>query len=94
MQLLEEMKSHGFEVVCSSPHVFCKTFEDNSGALELACLLQLRPCTSTSMFVMIIFVNMSAKIFVIDTENQIADTLPKPLPQNAFCCHRKHMRGQ
>ena len=33
MQLLEEMKGRGFQVICTKPHVDCKVFEDNSGAL-------------------------------------------------------------
>ena len=45
MFLLNEMKERGFQVICTAPHVYCKVFEDNSGALELACLLKLRPRT-------------------------------------------------
>ena len=98
MQLLDEMKSRGFEVICTSPHVFCKTFEDNSGALELARLPKLRPRTK---HINVCYHHFREhvrkgliKIFPIDTDDQIADTLTKPLAQNAFCRHRKHMCGQ
>jgi hypothetical protein len=40
MELLEEMS----ELICTKPIVYCKVFEDNSGALELARLPKLRPC--------------------------------------------------
>ena len=45
MHLLEEMKRQGFEVYSTTPTVYCKCFEDNSGALELARLPKLRPRT-------------------------------------------------
>jgi hypothetical protein len=45
MFLLDKMRDRGFQVICTSPHVYCKVFEDNSGALELARLPKLRPRT-------------------------------------------------
>ena len=45
MQLVEEIKSKGFPVICELPYVYCKAFEDNSGALELARLPKMRPRT-------------------------------------------------
>ena len=47
MMLLEEMKKKGFKVICTNPHVYCKVFEDNSGALELARLPKLSLAPST-----------------------------------------------
>ena len=38
MALAHEMKDHNFDIICTQPHIYCKVFEDNSGALELACL--------------------------------------------------------
>ena len=35
MFLIQEMKEKGFQVICTQPYVYCKVFEDNSGALEL-----------------------------------------------------------
>ena len=98
MDLLKEMKARGFEVICTNPHVFCKTFEDNSGALELARLPKIRPRTK---HINVCYHHFREhvrkgmiKIFPIDTEDQIADALTKPLAQNAFCRHRKYMCGQ
>jgi len=45
MGLLQEMRERGFKVLCTEPYVYCKVFEDNSSALELARLPKLRPRT-------------------------------------------------
>jgi hypothetical protein len=45
MELTNEMKSHHIPIICTKPYVYCKVFEDNSGALELARLPKLCPCT-------------------------------------------------
>ena len=98
MQLLEEMKSRGFKVICTEPHVYCKTFEDNSGALELARLPKLCPQTK---HINVCYHHFREhvrkgliKIFPIDTDDQIADALTKPLAQNDFSRHRGYMCGQ
>ncbi|KAL7554713.1 hypothetical protein ACHAWF_018679, partial [Thalassiosira exigua] len=38
MELVVEVRSKGFPVLCTEPYVYCKVFEDNSSALELARL--------------------------------------------------------
>ena len=43
MALVSEMKERKFRVICTEPYVYCKSFEDNSGALELAMLPKLCP---------------------------------------------------
>jgi hypothetical protein len=45
MFLVQEICRKGFQVICTKPYVYCKVFEDNSGALELARLLKLCPHT-------------------------------------------------
>ncbi len=45
MNLLDELKTNDFQVICTKPYVYCKVFEDNLGALELARLPKLRPRT-------------------------------------------------
>ncbi len=45
MGLLQEMREQDFKVLCTKPYVYCKVFEDNSGALELARLHKLCPRT-------------------------------------------------
>jgi hypothetical protein len=38
MNLLQEMREQNYQVIFTKPHMYCKVFEDNSGALELARL--------------------------------------------------------
>ncbi len=38
MNLLQEIREQDYPVICTKPHMYCKVFEDNSGALELARL--------------------------------------------------------
>jgi hypothetical protein len=97
MGLLQEMRERKFEVLCTEPHVYCKVFEDNSGALELAKLPKLRPRTK---HINVCYHHFREhvrkrliKIFPIDTKEQIADALTKPLAQNDFQRHRRLMCG-
>ena len=62
MDLVAEIIAHDFQVICTAPHVFCKVFEDDAGALELARLPKLRG---------------KIKIFPISTNDQIADLFTK-----------------
>ena len=36
MELIQEMQSQGFGLQATTPHLHCRVFEDNSGAVELA----------------------------------------------------------
>ncbi len=45
MELIKEIKGHHIPVICTKPYVYCKVFEDNSGALELTRLPKICPCT-------------------------------------------------
>ena len=45
MELMDELKDHGYELISTEPIVYCKEFEDNSGALEITRLPKMRPCT-------------------------------------------------
>ena len=46
MDVAAEIRNHDYQVICTSPNLFCKMLEDNAGALECA------------WYVIIIFVNM------------------------------------
>ncbi len=93
-----QMREQDFKVLCTKPYVYCKVFEDNSGTLKLARLPMLRPRTK--------HINVSyhhfrehvrkglIKIFPIDTKDQIADALTKPLAQNNFQRHHHLMCGK
>jgi hypothetical protein len=98
MNLLEEMREKDFQVICTEPHMYCKVFEDNSGALELARLPKLRPRTK---HINVCYHHFRKhvrkgliKIFPIDTKDQIADTLTKALAQNDLQQHCRYMCGK
>jgi hypothetical protein len=92
------MREQDFKVLCTKPYVYCKVFEDNSGALELARLPKLCPRTKHINVCYHHFREHVRKglinIFPIDIKDQIADALTKPLAQNVFQCHRRLMCGK
>ena len=45
MFLLAEIQAKGFIIIYMAPYIYCEHFEDNAGALEMACLLRMHPCT-------------------------------------------------
>ncbi len=81
MNLLQEMREQNFKVVCIKPYVYCKVFEDNAGALELARLPRLHPRTKHINVCYHHFCKHMQKglikIFPINTKDQIADALKK-----------------
>ncbi len=95
MGLLQEMREQNVNVLCTEPYVYCKVFEDNSGALELARLPKRCPRTKHSNVCYHHFRKHVRKglnkIFPVDTKDQIADALTKPLAQNDFQRHRRFM---
>jgi hypothetical protein len=97
MFLVQEICEKGFQVIRTKPYVYCKVFEDNSGALELARLPKLRHCTKHINVCYHHFCehvrNELIKIFPVGAENQIADALTKALSQNVFQQHRCYMCG-
>jgi len=97
MFLIQEICERGFTVIANMPHVYCKAFEDNSGALELARLPKLRPRTKRINTCFHHFRkhvrNGLIKIYPIGTKDQIADVLTKAIPQNDLQRHRKAISG-
>jgi hypothetical protein len=95
MGLLQEMREQNFDVLCTKPYMYCKVFEDNSGALELVRLPKLCPRTKHINIRYHHFCEHVRKglikIFLVDTKNQVADALTKPVAQNNFQCHRHFM---
>ena len=97
MGMLKEATEHGLQIPNLPPKIHCTVFEDNSGALELAHLPKMRPRTK--------HINQSYHHFrehverqeiqvqATPTEEQMADILTKPLPENSFCRHRRSIMG-
>ncbi len=98
MELIKEMKEHHISVICTKPYVYCKVFEDNSGALELTRLPKLCPRTKHINVCYHHFCKHVhkglIKIFPVGTAVQIADVLTKALAQNNFVCHRIALCGK
>jgi hypothetical protein len=98
MGLLQEMRERNFNVLCTKPYVYCKVFEDNSGTLKMARLPKLCPRTKHINVCYHHFCEHVhkglIKIFPVDTKDQIADALTKPLAQNDFQWHCCFMCGK
>ncbi len=93
------MREQNFNVLCTKPYVYCKVFEDDTGALEMARLPKLCPRTKHINVCYHQFSRTCAqgtliKIFPVDTKDHIADALTKPLAQNDFQRHRRFMCGK
>ena len=80
--------SHGILEEKYVPRVYCKAFEDNSGALELARAPKMRPRTkfiATKYHHFRSFVSRGLiQILPIDTLDQLADLYTKPLGFELF----------
>ena len=97
INLLTEMKENNIATVSAVPNVYCKAFEDNSGALELAKTPKMRPRTKHINLVYHHFREHVCKriiqLFPIDTTNQLADIFTKPLPRDLFVKFREKIMG-
>ncbi len=98
MFLIQKIKAKGFQVICMKPYVYCKVFEDSSGALELARLPKLCPRTKHINVCYHHFCkhvqNGLIKIFSNWHQRSNCWCFMKALPQNDFQHHCPHMCGQ
>ena len=93
IEFFKEIESHGIQYKFQSPIVYCKLFEDNSAALEIARVPKMRPRTK--------HINIKyhhfreyvkkgiIKVLPISTEDQLADIGTKPLPFSTFVKFRE-----
>mmetsp|Transcript_22323 Transcript_22323/g.48518 ORF Transcript_22323/g.48518 Transcript_22323/m.48518 type:complete len:523 (+) Transcript_22323:114-1682(+) len=97
MEMLKELRDAGFEVGSSQAQVHCKVFEDNSGALEIAKEHKYRPRTKHINVKYHHFRDYvdrkEISIHKIDTLDQLADMLTKPLNKELLHKHRKRLQG-
>jgi hypothetical protein len=97
MNLLKEMQEQGVDVPKTNPVVYCKLFEDNAGAIHLAKAPKMRPRTRHINQKYYHFREWVKKglieILPIDTTEQPADLLTKPLDAVSFLKHRKAVLG-
>ena len=97
MNLIKELKERKSTTISSVQKVYCKAFEDNSGALELARSPKLRPRTkhinNTYHHFREYVRNRLIQLFLIGTEFQVADIFTKPLSKDLFVKFRKCIMG-
>ena len=97
MDLLDEMSERGFKVSGTKAKMHCKVFEDNSGALEIAKNPKYRPRTKHLNVKLHHFRSYVAdkriSIHKIDTKEQLADYLTKPVPVLILTYLRKFVMG-
>jgi hypothetical protein len=95
MNFLREIKDRGIANANSVPEVHCKCFEDNLGALELARLPKMRPCTKHINLVWHYFRDYVRRklihVIAIKSEDQPVDIMTKPVEQNSFVRHCKFL---
>ena len=97
MQLVNELKEKLDLPMDTIPTVYCKAFEDNSGAVELANVPKMRPRTKHintkyHHFRQHVF-EKQIEVQQISTEDQIADIFTKYLPVATFRKFRKLLLG-
>ena len=83
MELLKEIQQEGGIKVSTNASIHCKVFEDNNGALEMAKVHKYRPRTKHLNVKLHHFRSYVEKkeitIHPIDTKDQLADYLTKPV---------------
>ena len=76
------------KVSVSVPKLYCKAFEDNLGAYELARVPKMRPRTKhinqKYHHFRSYLADKKIQVFQIPTEEQLADVFTKPLPYDLF----------
>jgi hypothetical protein len=97
MELLKEMKMHGYPITTAQAKVHCQVFEDNSGALEMARTHKYRPRTKHLNIKLHHFRDYVERkeisIHAIPTADQPAGFLTKALNQELLLKHRRDVMG-
>jgi len=97
MELIKDLKAHGFNTASHTPKVHCRVFEDNSGAIEIAKVPKMRPRTKHINIKYHHFRDYVERgevtVHPIDTKDQPADMLTKPLNEQTLSRHRRYIMG-
>jgi hypothetical protein len=97
--MLMEMKGLGFNILNDDPVIKCEIFEDNNGALTIASVPRMRPRTkhiNTRYFHFMEYTSRKDSPYQfskVDTLDQVADMLTKPLSLDALVKFRKRLLG-
>jgi hypothetical protein len=103
INLTDELRSNGIQLISTQPKIQVRVFEDNVGAIELAKLPKLRPRTKHITIQYHHFRSRTMKgphdeppriaVEHISTHNQQADIFTKPLPRQQFQALRLSLCG-
>ena len=103
LELTKEMCSYHIKSHPATPKIHCKIFEDNSGALEMACSPKICPRTKHINNAYHHFgeymqpasddAKPTVEIVPVSTEEQLGDMQTKPLPAPAFIEFHKTLLG-
>jgi hypothetical protein len=97
MDLMKEAHRQGVINKVGKPQVHCKVFEDNTGAIEIARLPKMRPCTKHLNIKYHHFRDQVQRgrisIHSVPTELQVADMLTKPVSVELLQRHRRSLMG-
>ena len=97
MQMLKELKSYGFIKGKTNGDIYCKVFEDNSGAIEMARHHKYRPRTKHLNVKLHHFRDYVSRgeivVLPISTKYQQADLLTKGLNKELTERHRHSIMG-
>ena len=85
---MDELKDGGYKLISTELIVYCKEFEDNSGALEIALLPNMYPRTKAINIIYRQFgeyVRLSLiKFYPMSTNDQVANDLFQPKTSTFF----------
>ena len=91
MELMDELKEHGYDLISTEPIVYCKVFKDNSSKLEITCLLKMCPLIKAMNFIYHHFREYMPlgmiNIYPISNHDQVNDIFTKPLTWDTFSNH-------
>ena len=97
MDLAQEVKDLGIGTGSEIPKIYCRAFEDNSGALEMAKTHKMRPRTKHINVKFHHFREYvragKIEIHAVTTLDQIADIFTKPLSTDLFKKFRERILG-
>ncbi len=97
MNTLKEMSIYGVPIARSTSEIFCRVFEDNSGALEMAKVHKYRPRTKHINVKYHHFRDFvthgEITLHAVGTKEQPADMLTKPVNHTTLTNHQKTIMG-
>ncbi len=92
------MSCHKFDVISIHPYVYCKVFENNSKALELAHLPKMcsraKHIAGCFHYFGVHICADNINVHPIDTKDQRADIATKTLAQDLFMHHCCQLYGE